>query len=1084
MLRNGGEDSMEGLAESSPENSNMWDSNDSRPMSTLPTGTVTYLFTDIEGSTRLLHDLGDRYAEVLAAHHRILRSAFDAFGGREVESHGDGFFAAFPRARDAVAASIAAQRAIAAHSWPEGKMVRVRMGLDTGEPLDAETGYVDIHIHRAARICAAGWGGQILISQATRELVADDLPIGTSLRDLREHRLKDLASPIRVYQVVVTDVPCDFPSLRSLTSLPNNLPLQLTSFIGREREMGEIKALLSRSRLLTLVGSGGSGKTRLALQVAAELLEESKDGVWLVELAALTDAGLLAQTVAAALNLREQPGRTVEATLTDYLEPRQILLVLDNCEHLLSACAELGEGLLRTCPRLHLLATSRESLAISGELTYRVPSLAVAELRRLTSVDALIQNEAVRLFVDRATLAAPAFRLTERNAAVVAQICDRLDGIPLAIELAAGRMKGMSVEQIAARLDDRFRLLTGGSRTALPRQQTLRAAMDWSYEMLSDPERIVLRRLSVFVGGWTLEATEAVCAGDGLEPSDVLDLVMHLLDKSLVFMEDSDGEARYRFLETIRQYARDKLVEAGEANRVRDRHRDWCLELAEQAEPHLTGPAQPVWFERLEVEHPNLRAGLEWCKTGDNATEKGMRLAAPLWRFWNVRGYWSEGREWLEGALARAGNASPAVRLKALSGAGVLVWNRDESAMMLLEESLALARELGDKRAIADALRLLARPVREQLDYDRVRALGEESLRLFRELHDPAGISVALRVLGVHARDYHEYERAIPALDESLKLARALQDRRGVVWSLTNLAIVAGEQGDYAKGVTIGNEALSTAQNLGDKLGMADSLHTLGRIAGYRGDHEQAAGLLEEALRLIKELGSKADHANVLRSLGLVAQDQGDYERAKRLHEECVALLEETGDRWTRVRTTLIHADALRALGVIALHEGDFTRARALLEKSLAFFGETRNRRLAAQALDDLGAVARRDSDAQRARALHQEALALRRDMGDKRGIAESLEGLAAVAVSQQQFDRAAALFGAAQAQRVAIGAPLPPAERPDYEESVTDTRSGLGKKTFREAWARGRDMKLEEAVALGLQNDAKVSQPPRGHSA
>lgn len=616
-------------------------------MPTLPSGTVTYLFTDIEGSTRLLHELGDHYAEILAAHHRILRSACKASAGREIETHGDGFFVAFPRARDAVAASVAAQRAIAAHSWPQGETVRVRMGLDTGEPLDAETGYVDIHIHRAARICAAGWGGQILISQATRELVADDLPMGTSLRDLREHRLKDLASPVRLFQVVVPDLPCDFPSLRSLTSLPNNLPMQLTSFIGREREMGEIRALLSRSRLLTLVGSGGSGKTRLALQVAAELLEAYKDGVWLVELAALTDAGLLAQTVAAALNLREQPGRTVEATLTDYLQPRQILLVLDNCEHLLLACAELGEGLLRTCPQLRLLSTSRESLAISGELTYRVPSFAVTELRQLTSVDALIQNEAVRLFVDRATLAAPAFKLTERNVAAVAQICDRLDGIPLAIELAAGRMKGMSVEQIAARLDDRFRLLTGGSRTALPRQQTLRATMDWSHEMLSDSERTVLRRLSVFAGGWTLEAAEAVCAGDGPEPGDVLDLVTHLVDKSLVFMEAPDGEARHRFLETIRQYARDRLMEASEADRVRDRHRDWCIQLAEQAEPHLTSAAQAVWFERLELENHNLRAALEWTKAG-GAPEMGLRLAGPLWRFWNVHGYWREGREWLE----------------------------------------------------------------------------------------------------------------------------------------------------------------------------------------------------------------------------------------------------------------------------------------------------------------------------------------------------------------------------------------------------------------------------------------------------
>jgi len=1038
---------------------------------TLPTGTVTFLFTDIEGSTRLLSDLGDRYADVLANQHTLLQGIFQQHGGQVVDTQGDAIFVAFPRAKDALAAAVAAQRALARHRWPGEAEVRVRMGLHTGEPLRTEPSYVGMDVHRAARICAAGHGGQILVSETTHALVQDDLSDAVGLRDLREHRLKDLARPQRIFQVVVGDMASEFPPLRSLNSLPNNLPLQLTSFLGRTREMADIKALLRQSRLVTLTGAGGAGKTRLALQVGADVLEEYGDGVWVVELAPLADSILVPQTLAAVLNLREQPGRAVEATIIDYLRPRHLLLVWDNCEHLLTACASLAEKLMRTCPKLHLLATSREGLAIGGEVTYRVPSLGVPDPRRLPAFATVAQEEAVRLFVERATFALPQFSLTERNAAAVVQICHRLDGIPLALEMAAGRVKGLSVEQIASRLDDCFRLLTGGSRTALPRQQTLRAAIDWSYGLLSEAEQILLRRLAVFVGGWTLEAAEAVCVGDAIDPADVLDLLMRIVDKSLVLTEGMNGKTRYRFLETVRQYALEKLIDAGEAQRMRERNQNWFVELAEQAEPNLTGPDQVAWLGRLELEHHNFRAALEWSKVGDASSEIGLRLAAALWRFWNVRGYLREGREWLEGTLARARNAPPELRLKALFGTGVLAWSQeDTSAAGPLEGSLTLARELGDRRAIADSLRLLALVARDQLDYDRARALGEESLGLFRELQDTAGISTALRFLAFHAANYDEFDRSNPAFEESLKLAQTLEDKRGMAWSLVGLAGEAAMQGDYVKAVTLSNEALSTFRDLGDKFGILISVRTLGVTARYRGEYKQAVELLEETLHLERELGYRATLGRGLRDLGLVAQDQGDYEGAKRLFEESLALLREAGDKWARIGGTWARADVVRALGVIAQHEGDYPRAKTLLEESLALFRETRNRRLAAQALDNLGAVARRQGDEQRARAFYQESLALRQQLRDKRGVAESLENLAGVAVDQRTFGRAATLLGAAEALREAISTPLPPAARSDYESNVHATQAGIGEEVFREAWTRGRRMSKEEAIAFGLK--------------
>jgi predicted ATPase len=730
------------------------------------------------------------------------------------------------------------------------------MGLHTGEPVSETQGYVGLDVHRAARICSAGHGGQILLSHAVEALAAPDLPSGTSLRDLGTHRLRDLQQPEHLLQVVHPDLPADFPPLKSLDVLPNNLPIQLTSFIGREREKVEVKRLLSASRFLTLTGSGGAGKTRLALQVAAEALEGFPDGVWLVELAALSDPSLVPKMVASALDVPEQPGRALTGTLADSLRGKSVLVILDNCEHLVAACAHLTTALLRACPRLRILATSREALGVAGETTWRVPSLSIPDPQCLPSLDRLTEYEAVRLFIDRALASAPQFAVTSGNAAAVAQVCHRLDGIPLALELAAARVKVLAVEQIAARLDDRFRLLTGGSRTALPRQQTLRAAMDWSYDLLSQNERAVLQRLSVFVGGCTLEAAEAVCVGDSVEASAILDFLTQLVDKSLVVAETQGGEARYRLLETVRRYGLERLMEAGRAADSRRRHRDWYLALAEQAEPELLGgPLRDSWLERLETEHDNLRAALQWSKAERDGAEAGLRLAGVLFWFWHTLGHWSEGRGWMEGALIRSSDAPVSSLPKVLYGAAQFAWRQgdDERAIALSEQGLALSRELGDNTYIFWCLNSRGVVALRQGRYDQALALYEESLVISRRIGDKGLYQQALSALAVLAIIEGDHDWAAGFCEEALALARAdvgTRDSR----ALRNQGLLAMRQHNYKLATGLYAEGLVLCT--GRKSWVAeDCLEGFASAASGQGNFERGTRLFAAAEALREILG-------------------------------------------------------------------------------------------------------------------------------------------------------------------------------------------------------------------------------------
>jgi predicted ATPase/class 3 adenylate cyclase len=732
---------------------------------------TTFLFTDIEGSTPLWEQYPEAMRLALAEHDALLRGAIESHGGRVFKTVGDAFCAAFVSPAAALSAALAAQRGLrdrpqrgaSDQESPTAEVLelRVRMGLHAGPAEQRDGDYFGSALNRVARVMGAGHGGQILLTVETAGLLDGALAAGTALRDLGQFRLKGLSQLEHLFQVVASDLPADFPRLNTLDIAPNNLPSVLSSFIGRRAEVAEVQRRVAGSRLVTLTGPGGCGKTRLALEAATRLQAGFPDGVWWIELAPLADPALVPQTVAFTLGLREDPNRPLEKVLTDSLRPKKALLILDNCEHLIDACAGLSDTLLTACPRLHILASSREALGITGETAYRVPSLATADPDHPPSPADLGRVEAVRLFVERAAAVRPEFELAEINATAVAQIVRRLDGIPLAIELAAARVKSLSAGQLAQRLDDRFRLLTGGSRTALPRQQTLRATIDWSYDLLSEPERRLFCRLAVFRGGWTLVAAEAVCDGPdltgfgNLSGLDILDLLAHLVDKSLVMVEERDGETRYSRLETIRQYGCEKLLESGEGDRVRRRHLDYFLDFAERGDRESRGPRSLEWKRRMDAEQNNLRAALEYAFDTEGASDAVVRFSLAVGGFnglWSA-GSWKEADYWFEKALAHSDALPPTALRARLLYYSALFDDRGpwEKQLSRYEESLVIFDGLGDAYCVDRAylltwlgFKLCYQPGEKE---NGTRYL-QEALRIFEDSGDNWGLGFALNLYG------------------------------------------------------------------------------------------------------------------------------------------------------------------------------------------------------------------------------------------------------------------------------------------------------------------------------------------------
>jgi predicted ATPase/class 3 adenylate cyclase len=828
-------------------------------MTELPTGTVTFLFTDIEGSTRLLQELGDGYRAVQDAHSHILRRAIAGEGGAIVRTEGDSFFAAFVTPTGALRAAVAAQRGLSSFDWPLGSPLRVRMGMHTGEGLLGGDDYIGIDVNQAARIAAAAWGGQVLLSEATRVLVQDRLPQGVAIRRLGPHRLKDIQREEHLCDLVIDGLDANFPPPRTL-EVPTNLPVELTSFVGREAELNRMRDVLSTSRLLTLTGPGGTGKTRLAMRVASEISFEFPDGVFFVDLAPVTNPALVIPTIAVALQVREEGWeRPVEESLKDHLRDRRLLLVLDNFEQVLNA-APVVTDLLGAAPALKVLVTSRAPLRLRGEQDVPVTPLHVPDPDRLLPLEDLAQSEGVALFNDRAKAVDPAFHLTDENAPQVAAIVSRLDGLPLAIELAASRSAVLTPAAMLGRLERRLPLLTGGPRDVPGRQQTLRAAIGWSYDLLEEGHRTVFRRLSVLIGGSTVDAAVGVCDPAGSLGIDTLDGLSALVENSLAHTIDTPGgELRFGMLQTVREFAFERLEAEDDRQAVQRRHAEWFLQLAETAEPNFRGPDLDRWLNALQMEHDNLRAALRWAIDNDEGGI-GLRLAAALWRFWHLGGHLSEGRLWLSAVLSLPSATSPTLeRARALAAAGGLAyWQHDAPVVRTsYEEALAISRELDERGEIAEGTYNLAFAYGLDRGREHAEKLFHQSRQMFEELENKRGAADALAFLSNFTRRYGD-----------LSLARRQAE-----------------------------ESLQMHQELGDLFGLMDSLHELGRAALDMGDLETARYCFIQSLDVLAPLGYRTVVAIVLDHLAAEAIKRGRPLRAVRLGGASEALKEAAGGR-------------------------------------------------------------------------------------------------------------------------------------------------------------------------------------------
>ncbi len=852
----------------------------------LPTGTVTFMFTDIEGSTRHLAAMGEDFAPMLARHHDLMRSSIAANNGLVVGTEGDAFFAVFRDAPGALRAGVDAQRGLSAEPWPGGADIRVRMGMLSGNGVLGGDNYIGLDVHRAARIAAAANGGQLVISDSMRALVENDLPNGVDLRDLGEHKLKDLPRRERIFQVEIEELPVDFPPLRSLDARPNNLPVLISSFVGRDRETAQLVEALESARLLTLTGPGGTGKTRLAIRVASELLEQFEHGCWFVPLETFEEPDLVPPAIAEALNVTLPGDRPAIDVLAEWLADRQLLLVLDNFEQV-AAAAPLVARMLAAAPRLTVLATSRTPLHVYGESEYPVPPLStLSELRAAAaSVEALTQYAAVQLFIERAVSARPSFAVTNDNAPALAEICIRLDGLPLAIELAAARIKLLSLEQILVRLADSLTLLASSASDLPARQRTLNGAIDWSFRLLTEAEQRLLARLSVFSGGMSLDAAAEIAA-DGLEV-DAFDALASLADKSLLRSEELAADTRFVMLETIRQYAAAQLAaDPPERRAILQRHATFFFALGVTAEHEIVGKDQSAWLDRLERDDDNLRTAFGAAPT-IGMLDDALIAASSIWRFWQQRGRFAEGRAIFERLLEEP-NSSPASRARALMGAGgIAYWQAEYQTMAAwYVEARELAERSGDHLLLADAL--------------------------FNESFVPmsAGDLASAAAIAERAHDLYAEQG----------------DDLGAARSDGTIAMANFWQGDYVAAMHHVERAVAVFRARGDKLELADHLTNLAVGLALDGDWKEAIAALDESAAIFDEAGNELGVAIVMEGYASMSAWAGESERAARLFGFVDATKDRVGGS---PPAFLIQSDQFRALAIEQLGEGEFARLAA-----------------------------------------------------------------------------------------------------------------------------------------------------------
>jgi predicted ATPase/class 3 adenylate cyclase len=861
----------------------------------LPSGTVTFLFTDIEGSTERWERHRAEMQNAVRRHEEIMRAAIAAHDGYVFKTVGDAFCATFRTAPEAIAAALDAQRALSAEDFSAVEGLKVRMAIHTGLSYERSGDYFGPTVNRVSRLLSIGHGGQVLISGTTADLAQGEMPPKTTFRDLGSQRLKDLAQPEQVYQLVAPELAQDFPPLRSLDALPNNLPLQITSFVGRDAEIAALKDRLAHTRLLTLVGSGGVGKTRLALQVGADVLDQYEDGVWLVEFAPLSDADLTPSVLAGVLGVTEVANRSLVDSIVYWLKLKRALLILDNCEHVLEAAAKLVDSILRGCPNVRVVVASRQALGIDGETVHRVASLAVPEqIDGLTARDAL-EYESIALFVERASAAVEDFKLTDANAKTVAHICRRLDGIALALELAAPRLKALTIDQLSDNLNERFRLLTGGKRTSLQRQQTMRALIDWSYDLLSETEKTLLRRVAIFGGGWTLEAAREVCADEHIESWDVVDLLTSLVDKSLVVAELQGTSPRYRLLESTREYALEKLEVSVERQAMARKHAEFFLRMAERADRVLGTMPRQTWLAPLELETENFRGALTWAIAERHDILLGCRLTGALEGMWLEAGLEAEGYKWIGAALAAGETIPEACTARLYLALAIVQGYEGGVAYPAAQKAVALYERLGDQRGLAQARLALTNALVRMGRSSESKEPLQQALETFRELGDAWGIARCLDRQLLRYIDFSDTDANRKVTDpdqveaarkvgaEALSFYQARGDDAGCDRVLANLAELEFSAGNPERAVQYAEEALAIDMRLKRKSNLAISYNNL---AAYRTALDQLDRARQDAragVRAAREAQSSPMVAVGIQHLALIGGLRGQSERAAQL---------------------------------------------------------------------------------------------------------------------------------------------------------------------------------------------------------
>jgi len=999
-------------------------------MGNLPSGTVTFLFTDIEGSTKLAQTHADKWESLRERHHAILKSAIEANKGYVFQIIGDAFCTAFFTASDALRAAIQSQKDLFNEQWQEAP-IKVRMGIHTGKAEVQEDGQYHgyLAMSRIQRLMSAGHGGQVLLSTVVQNLVRDELPEGVSLYDLGEKRLKDLIRPEHIYQLNMDGLPSEFPPIKTLEHYRHNIPTQLTSFVGREKAIEEVKQELTNHRLVTLTGSGGTGKSRLSLQVAADLLDSFPDGTWFIELAPLSDPDLIPQTIQNTMGLVEQKGISILQALQEYLQEKKVLLVLDNCEHLLEASANVAHGLLSHSSNLKILASSREALGVQGEVSWRVPSLSLPDTKHIPDPEELSQYESVQLFIERASLVNPHFEVNKANAPAIAQVCFRLGGIPLAIELAAARIKALSVEQINTRLDDRFRLLTGGARTALPRQQTLRALIDWSYNLLNEKEKILFRRLAVFAGGWSLEAVESVCSDEQIDTHEVLDLMSSLVDKSLLNTEEFQGEVRYHRLETIRQYAREKFFDSDEVEILRNKHLKYYVELAEQMEPSSRGHDQPHCFHRFEEEMDNFRASFEWAHGRDN--ESLLRVSTSLWRFLDLRGYQEE-IEWLYTAIRLTEGLKTPARAYGLARAAWVWMNNNELTNQLeswVAEGIQLSREFNCKHELAMMLNKQAvlDYMRDSSGHRSFLASAQPVIEFCKGNNNHWVLGVTYMPLG-GTLTVHDPSAARQYFEEGVKHLEIAGDRRLLSFAYDNLVTVALQDGNASEALIFSEKAIEYAREIGDIGHIAAGKQNIGSIALFQDNHDLAEKFARESYKYALDSNSKK---NIFFSLDLLAKVE-----------------------WARGNSLAFLNYAEQAL-------------------TLAGKLEINNIRVNASYL--LGTAFHLTGELSKARQKFKEALDLSLQDQFSGSYRESFFcvlfiQIGGVLIQEELAEQSVRLLGAADAIKRSTFMYFYPYETREIKAFIAASQTTLGEAAFNQAWEAGQAMTTEQAIEYALE--------------